>query len=231
MRKAEHLWDVDRGLRRFAAAVFHPLGWGLAQMASPNSITVLSAFISAAVGYFFAVGRFFLGAWLMLAAGLLDIWDGQVAKLTGRVSVLGAFLDSTVDRASDMFYSLGALYFFVSDGDYDVAVMIGGYVFLSTMISYVKARAEGLGLACSGGLLARPLRMLLFGFPLFVYGVLGNLWVFRGSLILCLLLGIETLSRRLLMVVREARRSEDGEDRNGPLTEGVGEQGIVPEGL
>ena len=208
MGEAEDLWDVDRGLRRFAAAVFHPLGWGLAQLLSPNSITLLSAALSCAVGYFFAVGRFFLGTWLMLAAGLLDIWDGQVAKLTGRVSLLGAFLDSTVDRASDMFYSLGALYYFVAREFYDVALMIAAYIFLSTMISYVKARAEGLGLACSGGLLARPLRMLLFGFPLYVYGVVGNLWVFRGALVLCLVLGLETLVRRLFMVVKDARGRE-----------------------
>ncbi len=209
VRGTEDLWDVDRGLRRFASAAFHPLGWGLAQILSPNAMTILSGMISAAVGYFFAVGRFFLGTWLMLAAGLLDIWDGQVAKLTGKVSLLGAFLDSTVDRASDMLYSFGALYFFLSQRKYDVAFMIAGYVFLSTMISYVKARAEGLGLACSGGLLARPLRMLLFGFPLYVYGVMGNLWVFRGSLVLCLLLGTETLARRILMVVKDARRRED----------------------
>lgn len=208
MREREELWNVDRGLRRFAAAAFHPLGWGLAQLMSPNSITLLSAALSAATGYFFAVGRFFLGAWLMLAAGLLDIWDGQVAKLTGRVSLLGAFLDSTVDRVSDMFYSFGALYFFVADGVHDVALMIAGYIFLSTMISYVKARAEGLELACSGGLLARPLRMLLFGFPLYIFGVVGNLWVFRGALILCLVLGMETFVRRLLMVVRDASRKD-----------------------
>ncbi len=141
----------------------------------------------------------------MFLAGLFDIWDGQVAKLTGRVTTFGSFYDSTADRVADFLYSLGALYFFTVTRVFDVAFMVVAYMVLSSLISYVKARAEGLGLSCSVGLLARPLRMLLFGIPLFVYGFTGNLWTFRGSLYLVLTLSVETLFHRVLVIYRGAR--------------------------
>jgi CDP-diacylglycerol--glycerol-3-phosphate 3-phosphatidyltransferase len=193
-------WKVDEGLRRFSSVVFHPLGWVLARALSPNLLTTCAVLTSAAVGYCFAVGRFVLGPWLMLLAGLFDIWDGQVAKMTGRITTFGAFYDSVADRLSDFLYSLGALYFFTVEERYDVAFLMAAYMVLSSLISYVKARAEGLGLECNVGLLARPLRLVLLGVPLFIYGVTGNLWVFRGSLYLVMALSLETLFHRMFVV-------------------------------
>ena len=184
------------------------MGWVLGRVLSPNLLTTCSLLSSVAVGYFFARGRFFLGAWLMFLAGLFDIWDGQVAKLTGRVTTFGSFYDSTADRVADFLYSLGALYFFTVERIFDVAFMVVGYMVLSSLISYVKARAEGLGLSCGVGILARPLRMLLFGIPLFVYGFTGNLWTFRGALYLVLILGVETLLHRMLVIYRGARAKD-----------------------
>jgi len=202
------LWSVDQGLRRFSSAVFHPVGWALARVLSPNLLTTLSILTSVAVGYCFAVGRFFLGPWLMFLAGLFDIWDGQVAKMTNRISTFGGFYDSVADRLSDFLYALGALYFFVVEETYDVAFLLVAYMVLSSLISYVKARAEGLGLQCNVGLLARPLRMLLLGIPLFIYGFTGNIWIFRGSLYLALLLELETLIHRVAVVYVQAKKKD-----------------------
>ena len=204
----ERTWSVNEGLRRFSSAVFHPLGWVLGRVLSPNLITTLSVIVAGITGYYFAVGRFVLGAWLLLLAGLLDIWDGQVAKLTGRVSTFGSFYDSTADRVADFLYSLGALYYFTVERIFDVAFMVVAYMVLSSLISYVKARAEGLGIPCGVGLLARPLRMLLFGIPLFVYGFTTNLWTFRGALYLVLALSVETLAHRVLVIYRGARAKD-----------------------
>ena len=202
-------WSVDQGLRRFSNAVFHPVGWALARVLSPNLLTTLSILTSVAVAYCFAAGRFFLGPWLMFLAGLFDVWDGQVAKMTNRITTFGAFYDSFADRLSDFLYGLGALYFFVVEEIYDVAFLLVAFMVLSSLISYVKARAEGLGLECNVGVLARPLRMLLLGIPLFIYGFTGNIWVFRGSLYLVLLLGLETLIHRMAVVyVRAGKKDE-----------------------
>lgn len=202
-------WSIDEGLRRFSSAVFHPIGWVMARLLSPNLLTICAILTSVAVGYCFAMGRFFLGPWLLLLAGLFDIWDGQVAKLTNRVTTFGAFFDSTADRVNDFLYSLGALYYFTVTETYDIAFMIVAYMVLSSLISYVKARAEGLGIACNVGFLARPLRLLLLGVPLFIYGVTGNIWVFRGSLYLVLLLGMETLIHRLVVIYRGAKAKDE----------------------
>lgn len=204
----DRAWSVNEGLRRFSSAVFHPLGWILGRAFSPNFITTLSIIAAAAAGYCFAVGRFVLGPWLLFLAGLFDIWDGQVAKLTGRVSTFGSFYDSTADRVADFFFSLGALYFFADQEIYDVAFMVAAYMVLSSLISYVKARAEGLGLACNVGLLARPLRLLLFALPLFIYGLTGNVWVFRGSLYAVLVLAVETLVHRMVVIYARAQEKD-----------------------
>ncbi len=209
----ERTWSVNEGLRRFSSAVFHPLGWVLGRVLSPNLITTLSVMVAGITGYYFAVGRFVLGAWLLLLAGLLDIWDGQVAKLTGRVSTFGSFYDSSADRAADFFFSLGALYYFADKQIYDIAFMVAAYMVLSSLISYVKARAEGLGIACNVGLLARPLRLLFFGLALFVYGLTSNPWVFRGPLYAVLALGVETLAHRVVVIYLGAREKDaSGED-------------------
>ena len=201
-------WSVDEGLRRFSAATFHPIGRFLGRVLSPNLITTLSIIAAAAAGYCFAVGRFALGPWMLFLAGLLDIWDGQVAKMTGRISTFGSFYDSTADRISDLLFSFGTLYYFAANEVYDLTFMVAAYIMLSAMISYVKARAEGLGVACNVGLLARPLRLLLFGLPLFVYGVTGNIWVFRGSLYVVLALAVETLAHRVVVIYRGAREKD-----------------------
>jgi phosphatidylglycerophosphate synthase len=201
-------WSVDEGLRRFSSAVFHPLGWLLGRVLSPNLLTTLSIMAAAGAGYCFAIGRFALGPWILLLAGLFDIWDGQVAKMTGRVSTFGSFYDSTADRVADFCFSLGTLYYFANQEVYDIAFLVAAYMVLSSLISYVKARAEGLGLACNVGLLARPLRLLLFALPLFIYGVTDNIWVFRISLYLVILLGIETLIHRMAVIYMRAREKD-----------------------
>ncbi len=203
---------VDTGLRRFSSAAFHPIGHFLGRFLTPNLLTASSLAVSVVIGWCFMVGRFFLGAWLMLLAGLLDVFDGQVAKLTNRVSVFGAFFDSTVDRVSDFLYAAGVMYYFVyhPDGDpaYDVVFLVLGYLFVSQLISYIKARAESLGFTCNVGLLARPLRMLFFGIAVFLYGMRDNLWVIRIPLIVIIALGLETALHRFIHVWLQARRAE-----------------------
>jgi CDP-diacylglycerol--glycerol-3-phosphate 3-phosphatidyltransferase len=195
-------------LRRFSSAVFHPIGWVMARVLSPNLLTTCAMLTSVAVGYCFAVGRFYLGPWLLLLAGLFDIWDGQVAKLTNRITTFGAFFDSASDRVNDFLYSLGAIYYFTVNETYDIVFLLVAYMVLSSLISYVKARAEGLGIQCNVGFFIRPLRMLLLGVPLFVYAITHNIWVFRGSLYLVLVLGIETLIHRVVVVYIRAKTKD-----------------------
>lgn len=208
-KRLSRAWSVNEGLRRFSSTVFHPLGVVLARTMSPNFITTLSILAAVAAGCLFAAGRFVLGPWILFLSGLFDIWDGQVAKMTGRITTFGSFYDSTADRISDFCFALGTLYYFIDVEIYDIAFMVAAYLVLSSLISYVKARAEGVGVACNVGLLARPLRLLLFGLPLFIYGLTKNIWVFRGSLYAVLALGVETLVHRMIVVYSGARALDE----------------------
>src|SRR6185369_14595597 len=103
----------------------------------------------------YAGGLMFAGGWLLLFAGSLDIVDGRVARRTNRGSKRGAFLDSVVDRYADALAYLGLAYFY--GGTWVEWIVLGALVG-SFMVSYTRARAEGLGTTCLVGLLQRPER-------------------------------------------------------------------------
>lgn len=109
----------------------------------------------------YALGMMFTGGWLLLVAGSLDIIDGRVARRTEGGSRRGAFLDSVVDRYADALAYLGLAVFYAAGWVLWVvlAVLVGGF-----MVSYTRARAEGLGTDCTVGLLQRPERYVILGF-------------------------------------------------------------------
>jgi CDP-diacylglycerol--glycerol-3-phosphate 3-phosphatidyltransferase len=116
---------------------------------------------SAAAGLAYAFGLIYCAGFLVLFTGTLDILDGRVARRTGGESRRGAFLDSVIDRYAE-FITFGGLMVFFESGWPVWALlfaMLGGM-----MVSYARARAEGLGLRCDVGLLQRPERFVLLGF-------------------------------------------------------------------
>jgi CDP-diacylglycerol--glycerol-3-phosphate 3-phosphatidyltransferase len=199
---------MDEGMRRFASAAFYPVGTVLGRFLTPNMITTGAMLVSGLVCVLYARGNFNLGGWMMLLAGVMDIWDGQVAKLTNRISSFGAYYDSVSDRVNDALYSGGAIYYFMHQGFTDVTIWLVVFLVLSQLISYVKARAEALGWDANVGFMARGLRMMLFGIPLYIYGVRPNIWIVRGAIWLEIALATETLAHRVLHVWLQARRAE-----------------------
>lgn len=113
------------------------------------------------VGYCYATGLLFTAGWLLLFTGTLDIIDGRVARLSGSGSLRGAFLDSVIDRYADSFAYLGLVIFFRESWVlwWVLFALLG-----SLTVSYVRARAEGLGAQCTVGLLQRPERYVILGF-------------------------------------------------------------------
>lgn len=160
---------------------------------TPNLLT-LSGFLLVAVGsYFIYLEKFFLAGIFILIGNLFDALDGALARRYGLVSRFGAFLDSLIDRYSDMVPLFCFLLLLPSGSlDYFLTILaISG----SLMTSYVKARAEGLGVKCNVGLFERPERSivlilgLLLGIPnlaILIIAVASNLtviqrvfWVYR----------------------------------------------------
>jgi len=131
---------------------------------SPNAVTLITLALNCGVAALIASGSLVLGGLLVLVVGALDSLDGALARLSNRATTFGAFLDSTLDRYSEAVLFLGVIYHHRADPQ----TVVLAYVALvgSLMVSYARARAEGLGLDCEVGLLARPERMAVLGLGL-----------------------------------------------------------------
>jgi CDP-diacylglycerol--glycerol-3-phosphate 3-phosphatidyltransferase len=125
---------------------------------SPNLITFLALLAGLAAGAFFAFNLPGWAAVLIFVCGALDVIDGKVAVKAGKKSLYGAIFDSTLDRYSEFFIYFGLAYYFRGHWP----MWIPFFTFLgSTMVSYTRARAEGLGIECRVGFMQRAERMIL----------------------------------------------------------------------
>jgi CDP-diacylglycerol--glycerol-3-phosphate 3-phosphatidyltransferase len=162
---------VSTYLQEPAAALLTRLG------VSPNAITLSGLLVAGAGAYLLSAGQLALGGAVLLASGVFDLLDGAVARATGRVTRFGALLDSVVDRVSEAAILLGLLVFYLGrppsfDSDLGaslVFVALAG----SVMVSYIRARAEGLGVECKLGVMTRPERVVTLGVGL----VVGQWWL------------------------------------------------------
>jgi CDP-diacylglycerol--glycerol-3-phosphate 3-phosphatidyltransferase len=138
----------------------------------PDALTWAQLGVSVLAGLAFARGAIFLAGWLVILAGTLDILDGGVARLTGISGPRGAMVDSLVDRYAEFatFVGIGA---FFRDGPMLLVVVVA--CFGSFMVSYTRARAEGLGLEMSVGSAQRPERYVLLGFGAWISALVAHL--------------------------------------------------------
>lgn len=154
---------MKSAIKTHGRAIFSPMARILAQLGiSPNHLTVMGLVASTAAGVLVAWGRFRPAGIVLLLAALCDVLDGAVARASNRTSVFGAFLDSTVDRFAEMFFLAGVLVYFIHG---EPSTLYAVLTFLaaggSFMVSYTRARAEGLGLTCEVGVMERPERVVL----------------------------------------------------------------------
>lgn len=130
---------------------------------SPNAVTVLGMFITSSSVFIIPV-NLFLGGLVILLGGAFDLVDGLIARLNDRKTKLGAFLDSSLDRVADGFIFLGICWHFMNKGQ-NLALLVTVLALIASLvISYTRARAEGLGLECKVGLIERPERLILIAF-------------------------------------------------------------------
>jgi CDP-diacylglycerol--glycerol-3-phosphate 3-phosphatidyltransferase len=128
--------------------------------ARPNHLTVLGLGVSITAAYVFSLGRLRWGAVLLAVAGLFDFFDGAVARLAGSESDYGAFLDSVVDRYSDVAILFGILVYYQQRGDTVGSVLTMATLAGTFMTSYTKARAQSIGVRCDIGMIERPERLI-----------------------------------------------------------------------
>jgi len=193
---------IKTGVRALAA----PIGDGLARIGvSADGLTIVGvlAAIPAAYGFYLGIG--WLAFLFLLISALADLLDGAVARAGGKGGTrFGAALDSTLDRYGEGLVFGGILLGLVERG---AAPWLLGLAVLaglgSYMVSYVRARAEGLGIACEVGILERPERIVLL-LALALLGDAGAPWILG----LLALLSHQTFLHRLIHVRREAAASQ-----------------------
>ncbi|MBE0479392.1 MAG: CDP-alcohol phosphatidyltransferase family protein [Dehalococcoidia bacterium] len=144
---------------------------------SPDMLTAAGLVLAVGVAWVLSEGRFFLGGFLVLLSGAFDLLDGAVARATGRSSRAGALLDSIFDRFGEAAVFMGLLAFYGNQGAFHELMLVGAVLIGSMMTSYVKARAEGLGLKCDVGLFTRPERVILLAIGLIINQMLIVLWI------------------------------------------------------
>ena len=168
---------VRDAIRTKVTHVFNPLAVGLGNMGiSPNLLTILGFLFSIAVGILLAEGHFFWGGVFLIFTSLFDGLDGLVARASGKDGKFGAHLDSSLDRYSEGVVFLGLLIFYSKAGSVLDTVLIFVALLASLMVSYTKARAEGLGLECKVGLLSRLERLVILILGLTLNQVRLALW-------------------------------------------------------
>jgi CDP-diacylglycerol--glycerol-3-phosphate 3-phosphatidyltransferase len=145
---------------------FQRLGDPIAQVllrahVRPNHLTVVGLGVSILAACALAGGRLRVCAVLLALAGLFDFFDGSLARLANRVSAFGAFLDSVVDRYSDLVVLLGAVLYYERQADATGVLLTLITLVGTVMVSYTKARAQSVGLPCEIGLMERPERLIV----------------------------------------------------------------------
>ena len=132
---------------------------------NPNILTFVGVGINVGSGLLFGFGWFFSAGIVLIVANLFDMLDGQVARLSGRVTSFGGFLDSSLDRLSDMVVFVGLMVFYARATEYHSTLNVflaGAGLMGSVMVSYASARAESMIPKCDVGFLRRPERVVLF---------------------------------------------------------------------
>jgi len=136
---------------------------------TPNALTLISLALNIVTAYVIATGHFILGGVLVLVSGLFDLLDGALARYTKQTTKFGAILDSTVDRISEAAILCGLLIWYVPQEGTSLEIVLIFVVLIgSFLVSYIRARAEGLGWQCQVGLFTRAERVIVLAIGLLI---------------------------------------------------------------
>ena len=181
-------------------------GWGV----SANGVTLAGFFLSAAAGVLAAHGLWFMASAAAILSGVCDLLDGKIARLDPARTKFGALWDSSLDRYSDAFLIAGIGYFFAVRGDFAVLIAAFSAMAGAFEISYVRARAEGLGFECRVGFWERGERWVLL--------VAGLVLLNPAVPVLILAVASHVTAFRRILHIRAAATGRGGKVRPDPGT-------------
>jgi CDP-diacylglycerol--glycerol-3-phosphate 3-phosphatidyltransferase len=162
-----NLIDIRRNL---ASRITNPIVGILSKSGiTPNALTFINLALSIVAAYVIATNHLVLGGVLVLVSGLFDLLDGALARFTKQTTKFGAILDSTVDRISEAAILCGLVVWYIPQEDAGLKIVLIFVVLIgSFLVSYVRARAEGLGWQCQVGLFTRAERVIVLAIGLLI---------------------------------------------------------------
>ncbi len=165
-------------MRRWGRVIVDPIARITGQTGiSPNAVTFIGFLLTAVVASLLAGGYLQLAGILLIVAAFFDAIDGSMARQLQRTTPFGAFLDSTTDRFSEAVLFLGVLIHFQEKGAYTGVILTYIAIVGSLMVSYTRARAEGIGISIKGGLLTRFERIVVLIAGLLLNQLTITLWI------------------------------------------------------
>lgn len=188
----------------------------------PNTISTVGFLSTVGAGFLYHLDHVRWAGLLILVGGVLDIFDGRVARESGLASAFGSFYDSTMDRLSEIVVFLGLLSLYNQYGAELADVWMIYVIFLamggSLMVSYTRSRAEALGLDCSVGLMQRAERVVLLGGGSLFFGLMWDGLILKVILVILAVTSILTAFQRMIWVYRN---SGDGSAPPSPPSQTV----------
>ena len=181
-------------LQKIIYRIIDPLIKGMIRIGiTPNIVTTIGLIGNIiAAGFFIYAAQhdcdmpsIFWGGIIILLAGLFDMMDGRLARMGHMTSTFGALLDSTLDRYSEMVTLMGIVLIFTEHPDdcwFPMGIVTFTALLGSVMVSYVRARAEGLQIECKVGLMQRPERVVVTAITAILTGATKNLWWLAGGM-------------------------------------------------
>ena len=160
-------------LRTKVSAIILPIAKTIASLGiTANMVTLFGLVVNLMAAFCFATGQLVLAGILILFGGSFDMMDGAVARARKITNSAGALLDSVIDRYSEAVIFLGALIYFYRLPNLSGVILVFAAVIGSILVSYVRARAEGLQIECKVGLMQRPERIVLLALGVLAQGLL-----------------------------------------------------------
>jgi CDP-diacylglycerol--glycerol-3-phosphate 3-phosphatidyltransferase len=170
----------------------------------PNALTFVGLGLNVLAAWALASGNWIQGSCLILLAGFFDILDGAVARNCGQASSFGSFLDSVLDRYSDLSLLIGLLIFYSRQGSVLHQVLVGLTIMGTALVPYTRARAEILIPKCNVGIMERPERILLIFFGAAISSIMPLIiWI------LAIFTNL-TVIQRIYYTWRQVKSSEQG---------------------
>jgi CDP-diacylglycerol--glycerol-3-phosphate 3-phosphatidyltransferase len=164
---------------------------------TPDALTVIGFVGTCAAALAAGLGQWAIAGLLVIAFGIFDLFDGALARATGRTSAFGAFLDSTLDRTGENLVLAGVAFGSANAGYPGLVLLAGLAMATSSIVTYTRARAEAVGLHGEVGIAPRPERLVLLAAGLVLTGLLG---IFEPWLALAL--GLITVLSAVTVVQR-----------------------------